>query len=80
MNIKNKPVINRDPHSAQVNNLKQRIFELQLQNKNYKNALQNAGIKVINKQDARADLLSEQIQRLNRLVQEKEKQIVSGDL
>ena len=26
MNIKNKPVINRDPHSAQINNLKQKIF------------------------------------------------------
>jgi len=25
MNIKNKPVINRDPHSAMINQLKQRI-------------------------------------------------------
>ena len=28
MNIKNKPIVNRDPHSAQVNALKQRILEV----------------------------------------------------
>jgi hypothetical protein len=28
MNIKNKPVINRDPHSAQLNQLRLRIHEL----------------------------------------------------
>lgn len=39
MNIKNKPIVNRDPHSAQVNALKQKILELQRQNKNLKKVL-----------------------------------------
>lgn len=29
MNIKNKPVINRDPHSALLNQLRQHIAELE---------------------------------------------------
>ena len=28
MNIKNKPVVNRDPHSALINSLKQKIKDL----------------------------------------------------
>ena len=73
MNIKNKPVINRDPHSTQINGLKQRIYELELDNKNLKIALEEAGIKVVNKtHDVRSDLLSEEIQRLNKLVAEKD--------
>ena len=28
MNIKNKPIVNRDPHSAMLNQLRQRIKEL----------------------------------------------------
>lgn len=30
MNIKNKPVVNRDPQSALISQLKQKIFELQV--------------------------------------------------
>lgn len=30
MNIKNKPVVNRDPHSALLNSLRQKIKELEI--------------------------------------------------
>ena len=72
MNIKNKPIINRDPHTAQVNNLKQRIIELESDNKNLRISLESAGVKVVQKYfDARTDLLSEEIQRLIMVVNEK---------
>ena len=32
MNIKNKPVVNRDPHTTHINSLKQRIAQLEGQN------------------------------------------------
>lgn len=61
MNIKNKPVINRDPHSAQVNALKERILELEIENKGMKKMLENAGIVVQRdsfRNDCRTDILS----------------------
>ena len=35
MNIKNKPIVNRDPQSALISQLKQKIFELQVENRKY---------------------------------------------
>lgn len=60
MSIKNKPIINRDPHSAQINSLKQRIIEVESDNKNLRIALENAGIKTYQRQqDFRRDLLND---------------------
>lgn len=39
MNIKNKPVVNRDPQSALISQLKQKIFELQVQNRKMKHLI-----------------------------------------
>lgn len=46
MNIKNKPVINRDPHSALVNQLKQTIRELQTENVKLRDMLKGQGFKI----------------------------------
>ncbi len=43
MNIKNKPVVNRDPQSALISQLKQKIFELQVENKKMKLVLSKDG-------------------------------------
>ncbi len=43
MNIKNKPVVNRDPQSALISQLKQKIFELQVENKKMKQVLAKDG-------------------------------------
>ena len=43
-NIKNKPVINRDPNSAQIAQLRQEVFELQRQMAKYKKQMNEAGI------------------------------------
>lgn len=37
MNIKNKPVINRDPQSALISQLKQRVYELEVENRKLRN-------------------------------------------
>jgi kinesin family protein 4/21/27 len=62
MNIKNKPIINRDPHSAQVNALKERIQQLEAEVKGLKKALSENGIAVPLEEmrsDPRTDVLSE---------------------
>lgn len=46
MNIKNKPVINRDPHSALLNQLRQKIKELEEENIKLKDLLKGQGIQV----------------------------------
>jgi hypothetical protein len=43
MNIKNKPVINRDPQSALISQLKQKIFELQVENRKLKQVMSKGG-------------------------------------
>lgn len=44
MNIKNKPVVNRDPHTAHVNHLNQRIEQLSLENTTLKELLKGEGL------------------------------------
>jgi hypothetical protein len=46
MNIKNKPVINRDPHSAMISQLRQRIKELEEENERLRDLLKGEGINV----------------------------------
>ena len=46
MNIKNKPIKNIDPHTAQVTQLKQRIHELEVENRKLKGLLSEKGITV----------------------------------
>lgn len=46
MNIKNKPIINRDPHSAMLNQLRQRIKELEDENVKLRDLLKGQGINV----------------------------------
>lgn len=43
MNIKNKPVVNRDPQSALISQLKQKIFELQVENRKLKQVMSKGG-------------------------------------
>ena len=43
MNIKNKPVVNRDPQSALISQLKQKIFELQVENRKFKQIMSKEG-------------------------------------
>ena len=43
MNIKNKPVVNRDPQSALISQLKQKIFELQVENRKLKQLMSKGG-------------------------------------
>jgi hypothetical protein len=43
MNIKNKPVVNRDPQSALISQLKQKIFELQVENRKMKQIMSKGG-------------------------------------
>ena len=51
-----------------------------MENKNLRLALENAGVKVIQKQfDPRTDLLSEEIKRLHEILREKEKELVDFD-
>ena len=45
-NIKNKPIVNRDPTSALINSLKQEIFQLKKSIKGYKKVLISHNIKV----------------------------------
>lgn len=45
-NIKNKPVINRDPNSALIASLRQNIYELQREVLTYKKALTQNNIEV----------------------------------
>ena len=42
MNIKNKPIVNRDPQSALISQLKQKIFELQVENRKYKQIISSS--------------------------------------
>lgn len=44
MNIKNTPVVNRDPHTTQINALKQRIIELECQNNSMCKLMQQSGV------------------------------------
>jgi hypothetical protein len=44
MNIKNKPVVNRDPHSALLNSLRQTIRQLEQENARLHELLRNGGI------------------------------------
>ena len=44
MNIKNKPIINRDPHSAMLNQLRHTIKELEEDNARLKELLKGEGI------------------------------------
>ena len=44
MNIKNKPVVNRDPHTAHVNHLKHCIHQLTLENSSLKELLRGEGL------------------------------------
>lgn len=46
MNIKNKPVKNVDPHTAQITQLKQRIYELEAENRKLKSLLNQKGVNV----------------------------------
>lgn len=46
MNIKNKPVKNVDPHTAQISQLKQRIYELEVENRKLKTLLNQKGVNV----------------------------------
>ena len=65
MNIKNKPIINRDPHSAMLNQLRQRIKELEDENNKLKQLLKGEGINfetVISKPQAKGD---EQIKKMS---------------
>jgi hypothetical protein len=43
MNIKNKPIVNRDPQSALISQLKQKIFELQVENRKLKQIMSKGG-------------------------------------
>ena len=43
MNIKNKPIVNRDPQSALISQLKQKIFELQVENRKLKVIMSKEG-------------------------------------
>ena len=45
-NIQNKPIINRDPNSAQIAQLRQNIYELKRQLSLYKETLQENGINI----------------------------------
>ena len=44
MNIKNSPVVNRDPQSALISQLKQKVFELETENKRIRAMLGQSGI------------------------------------
>lgn len=44
MNIKNTPVVNRDPQSAMISQLKQKIFELEAENKKLRALMKQSGI------------------------------------
>jgi hypothetical protein len=44
MNIKNTPIINRDPHTAQINALKDKINVLDAENRGLKRILEEHGI------------------------------------
>ena len=44
MNIKNKPIVNRDPHSAMLSQLRQRIKELEEENGRLQELLKGEGI------------------------------------
>jgi myosin heavy subunit len=46
MNIKNTPIINRDPQSALISQLRQRIFELEVENRKYKQMLNSKGVTI----------------------------------
>lgn len=46
MNIKNKPIVNRDPHSAILNQLRQTIKELNNENEQLKNLLSESGVSI----------------------------------
>ena len=46
MNIKNTPVINRDPQSALISQLKQKVFEVEVENRKLKQMLGQKGINV----------------------------------
>lgn len=43
MNIKNKPVVNRDPQSALISQFKQKIYELQVENRKLKQMISKEG-------------------------------------
>lgn len=44
MNIKNKPIVNRDPHSALLNSLRTRIKQLEEENMRLTDLLRGQGI------------------------------------
>ena len=46
MNIKNTPIKNRDPHTALVSQLRQKIYELEVENRKLKGLLNQKGINV----------------------------------
>jgi hypothetical protein len=43
MNIKNTPVVNRDPQSALISQLKQKLFEAEVENKKIRALLTQSG-------------------------------------
>lgn len=46
MNIKNKPIKNVDPHTAQISQLKQKIYELEVENRKLKQLLNQKGVNI----------------------------------
>lgn len=44
MNIKNTPIVNRDPQSALISQLKQKLFEAEVENKKMRALLSQSGV------------------------------------
>lgn len=59
MNIKNKPIKNVDPHTAQISQLKQKIYELQVENRKLKQLLNQKGVNIQQEMFQSSDLVFE---------------------